>query len=61
MLLNDESTSAMANTVNLKTKILVRRTGFDPTPVHVRLVVDEVALGKAHLCVLGFLLSVSLH
>ena len=51
----------MANTVNLKTKILVRRTGFDPTPVHVRLVVDEVALGKAHLCVLGFLLSVSLH
>jgi branched-subunit amino acid transport protein len=34
---------------------LWQRTGFDPRPVHVRFVVDKVALGQTFLRVLRFI------
>jgi hypothetical protein len=38
-----------------------RRPGFDPGSVHVRFVVDKVALGQVFLRVVGFPLSISFH
>jgi hypothetical protein len=38
-----------------------RRLGFDPGSVHVRFVVDKVALGQVFLRVVGFPLSISFH
>jgi hypothetical protein len=38
-----------------------RRPGFDPGSVHVRFVVDKVALGQFFLRIVGFPLSVSFH
>jgi hypothetical protein len=38
-----------------------RRPGFDTRSVHVRFVVDEVALGLVFLRVVGFPLSISFH
>jgi hypothetical protein len=39
----------------------LRRPGFDPGSVHVRFVVDKVALGQVFLRVVGLPLSVSFH
>jgi hypothetical protein len=38
-----------------------RRPGFDPGSVHVRFVVDKVALGQGFLRVVGFPLIISFH
>lgn len=40
---------------------LSQRPGFNPRPIHVRFIVDKVALGQVFLRVLRFPLSVPFH